>query len=80
MQFSTYNLAFQDAAFKVVALLKLKKPAIEVYETRRDYSQRKRTIKTYMAVRKCIEAGQWVPREGWWCGNCPYQTQCKKDF
>lgn len=80
LQFSTYNLAYPHSAFKVVALLKQKKPSVEVYDTRREFFQRKRTIKTYVAVKSCIEAGHWYPKESWACGSCPYQTQCAKDF
>ncbi|OGJ90450.1 MAG: hypothetical protein A2268_03000 [Candidatus Raymondbacteria bacterium RifOxyA12_full_50_37] len=80
MQLSTYNLAYPDAELRIAAVLKQKKPAVEFYPTSRTYDQRKRTVKTFIAVKQSIEAGQWYPREGWWCEGCQYQAQCTKEY
>jgi len=80
MQLSTYNLAYPDAELRIAAVLKQKKPAVEFYPTTRTYDQRKRTVKTFCAVKQSIEAGVFYPREGWWCECCGFREQCKKDF
>ena len=82
LQISAYAYAYRqsvgrDPTIKVVALLKLRKPRLDVYEATRTPTDDAWFVHLAVEVRRGIEAGVLPPSPSWQCGDCEYAEPCR---
>jgi len=65
-----------DAGITVQLLLKLKKPALELYHPTRTDDDRKDFLRLVFGVHRAIQAGAFFARRDWSCKTCPWAGPC----
>lgn len=70
------ELGFSTAKLRFRVLLKQKKPAMDVYDVRRDSWQLTETGRTMTQVLRAIDHGIFYPVRSWACSTCAYRAEC----
>ena len=82
VQLSAYAYAYRqsvgrDPTLKVVALLKHKKPKVDLYEAARTPLDDAWFVHVAAEVGRGIEAGVFPPNPGWQCADCEFAEPCR---
>lgn len=81
LQLSSYSLAarmlgYGDARLTVQALLKARKPALELYHPQRTAQDRRDFVEVAAGVIRAIDAGALHPLRDWHCKGCGFAGPC----
>lgn len=74
--FAAGELGLADAQVDVQVLLKLKKPALEIYSPPRTKRDHLDFLAVAAGVLKAINAGADHPIRDWHCKSCPFAARC----